>query len=147
MSRKQAVVLSGGGANGAYEVGVLKALLGGQSPATAHVPLEPDIFAGTSIGTFNATFLVSRWEKCGRAAVAELETVWRERLGRDSATGANGSYRFLANPLELFDPRRFAAAGARFAHVASGARHRGPHRTGRAADVGHLDRRHAPEPA
>jgi len=107
--RKQAIVLSGGGANGAYEVGVLKALLGGESPATGRAPLEPDIVTATSVGAFNATFLVSRWEAGGRAAVSDLEAVWRGRLGRDPSTGANGAYRFLANPLELFDPRRFAA--------------------------------------
>lgn len=107
---RQAVVLSGGGANGAYEVGVLKALFGGLCPSTGYVPLEPQVFSGTSIGSFNATFLVSRWgEAGGQAAVAELETVWRERLTRDAGTGVSGGYRFLANPLEFFDPRRFAS--------------------------------------
>ena len=56
---RQAVILSGGGANGAYEVGVLKALLTGQSPATDFQPLDPDIFTGTSVGAFNAALLVS----------------------------------------------------------------------------------------
>ena len=31
---KHAIVLSGGGANGAYEVGALKAIMNGLSPAT-----------------------------------------------------------------------------------------------------------------
>ncbi|HVF43014.1 MAG TPA: patatin-like phospholipase family protein [Pyrinomonadaceae bacterium] len=106
---KQAMVLSGGGANGAYEVGVMRALFNGLCPTTCDAPLDPDIFSGTSIGSFNASFLVSRWEAGGPAAVAELERLWLERLSRDGAAGENNGYRFLANPFELFDPRRFAA--------------------------------------
>ncbi|MEK6279428.1 MAG: patatin-like phospholipase family protein [Acidobacteriota bacterium] len=106
----QAVILSGGGANGAYEVGVMKALCNGRSPATGYIPLEPDIFTGTSIGSFNAAFLVSLWETHGLASVANLETVWLSRLSRDASSSvAAGSYRYLANPLELLDPRRFVA--------------------------------------
>lgn len=106
---KQAMVLSGGGANGAYEVGVMRALFNGLCPTTGGAPLEPEIFSGTSIGSFNASFLVSRWGAGGPSAVAELETLWLERLGRGGAAGENNGYRFLANPFELFDPRRFAA--------------------------------------
>lgn len=108
--QKQAVILSGGGANGAYEVGVLKALLTGQSPATEYIALEPDIFTGTSVGSFNAAFLVSLWETHGQAAVSNLETVWLSRLAREGrASAASSGYRYLANPLEFFDPRHFFA--------------------------------------
>ena len=41
---RQAVILSGGGASGAYEVGVLKGLFAGDSSATNYTPLMPDIF-------------------------------------------------------------------------------------------------------
>lgn len=105
----QAVILSGGGANGAYEVGVLKALLTGQSPATEYIALEPDIFTGTSVGSFNAAFLVSLWETHGQAAVSNLETVWLSRLAREGRGSAASGYRYLANPLEFFDPRHFFA--------------------------------------
>ena len=44
------LVLSGGGANGAYEVGVLKYLIGEKNQ-------EFDLFAGTSVGALNAGFL------------------------------------------------------------------------------------------
>jgi predicted acylesterase/phospholipase RssA len=102
------VILSGGGANGAYEVGVLKALFTGQSYATQYAPLEPDIFTGTSVGSFNAAFLVSLWETHGQAGVANLETVWLNRLAREGRTSfADNGYRYLANPLEFLDPRRF----------------------------------------
>lgn len=105
---RQAVILSGGGANGAYEVGVLKALLTGQSPATNHQVLDPDIFTGTSVGAFNAAFLVSLWETHGQASISNLETTWLNRLSRESRrdTPSEG-FRFLANPLEFFDPRNF----------------------------------------
>src|SRR5437868_8326353 len=55
-----AVVLSGGGANAAYGVGVLKALLRGESPATDFQPLEPQIYVGTSGGGINAAIMVSQ---------------------------------------------------------------------------------------
>jgi len=107
---RQAVILSGGGANGAYEVGVLKALLTGQSPATGYAALEPDIFTGTSVGSFNAALLVSLWETHGQAAVSNLETAWLSRLASESRTSAASSgYRFLLNPWEFFDPRHFFA--------------------------------------
>jgi len=108
-AKKHAVILSGGGANGAYEVGVLKALLMGQSAATAHALLEPDIFTGTSVGAFNAAFLVSCWKTYGQAAIANLENVWLGRVSRQSSTRTNRGYRFLANPLDFFNPRQLAA--------------------------------------
>ena len=110
VKHRQAMVLSGGGANGAYEVGVLKALLTGQSPATEFQPLDPDIFTGTSVGGFNAALLVSLWETHGQASISNLETIWLNRLARESRRdAANSGYRFLANPLEFFDPRNFFA--------------------------------------
>ena len=110
IGHRQAVILSGGGANGAYEVGVLKALLTGQSPATEYQPLEPDIFTGTSVGAFNAAFLVSQWETHGQASISNLETTWLDRMTRESRRDTpSGGYRYLANPLEFFDPRNFFA--------------------------------------
>src|SRR5258708_34410492 len=94
------VVLSGGGASGAYEVGVLKALL-----TRGERPLSPNVFTGTSIGSFNASFMVSQWDAFGRAAIANLEQVWRGRLAnRAGGLGANGLYRVRGSPLDLLDP-------------------------------------------
>jgi NTE family protein len=62
-AHRVAVVLSGGGAKGAYEVGVLKAL--------QERGIEPQIYCGTSVGSFNCAMLVS-----GRS-LAEVESVWR----------------------------------------------------------------------
>ena len=43
-SRMQGLVLSSGGADSAYAVGVMKALFNGRSPATDYVPLNPGVF-------------------------------------------------------------------------------------------------------
>jgi NTE family protein len=100
--RRVAVVLSGGGANGAYEVGVLKALMNGMSPVNGYQRLVPDIVTGTSIGAFNAAFLVSQWDQYGPAAVANLERIWLDRMA--GGVRSNGVFRLRGNPLELIDP-------------------------------------------
>ncbi len=100
----RALVLSGGGADGAYSVGVLKALMQGDSPATGQQPLRPGIFTGTSIGSFNAAFLVSRWDESGAASVADLEKIWLEQL---AGKRNNKAYRIRLNPLDILDPRSY----------------------------------------
>ncbi|MCH9651589.1 MAG: patatin-like phospholipase family protein [Deltaproteobacteria bacterium] len=100
---KTAVVLSGGGANGAYEVGILKALFSGQSPTTGYLPLEPDIFVGTSIGGFNAAFLTSQWDDYGSASVSNLESFWLDQIA--GPWHDNGVFRIRGNPLEVMRPK------------------------------------------
>ncbi len=109
---RHAVVFSGGGADGAYEVGVAKALFaglagtgGGRPGVTGGVPLDPDIFTGTSIGSFNASFLTSHWEDHRAGAAGNLESVWIERMSWQG--GVNGGYRLRVAPFELFDPRQY----------------------------------------
>ena len=70
---KDAIVMSSGGAEGAYSVGVIKALFTGQSPVTGYRPLDPAIFTGSSIGAFNASFLVSR---LGETDIASPSQTW-----------------------------------------------------------------------
>jgi predicted acylesterase/phospholipase RssA len=73
---KAGLVLSGGGAFGAYEVGAIKALYSGHSRATAGAPLDPDIFVGTSVGNFNAAVLAMNKGGCpgfGAAAFRYLD--------------------------------------------------------------------------
>jgi NTE family protein len=105
---KHAVVLSGGGADGAYEVGVMKALFSGKAgssgkSALPEGPIEPEIFSGTSIGSFNAALIVSQWDQLGAAAVSDLERVWREVLAERIDGTGNGGYRFRGNPLDYLD--------------------------------------------
>ncbi len=100
---RQAIVLSGGGANGAYEVGVLKALFSGKCKGLGLI--EPGHFFGTSIGSYNAAFLVSQWDEFGPAAVANLERVWLGTLAGDPAR--NGIYRFRGDPGLFLDPTAY----------------------------------------
>jgi NTE family protein len=102
-ARKHAVVLSGGGANGAYEIGILKALLEGHSPATGGFAIEPEIFSGTSVGSYNAAYLVSRADSTGVNAVSELEKIWETRIAKIPTRASNGAYRLRANITELAD--------------------------------------------
>jgi len=67
-----ALVLPGGGARGAFQVGVLKALAA-ILPKTSANPFS--VISGTSAGAINSVVLASRAERL-RSAVAELEHVW-----------------------------------------------------------------------
>jgi len=69
---RDALVLSGGGARGAYQVGVLKAIAE-WLPATAPCPFE--VLVGTSAGAMNATALAARAGNF-REAVDALLGVW-----------------------------------------------------------------------
>jgi predicted acylesterase/phospholipase RssA len=98
-----AVVLSGGGGYGAYEVGVMKALINGHSPATGYKPLEADSFAGTSIGSINATLMVAHAERGLAESVAYLEEVWLKQISHGLDRCGNGIYRIRGAPFELVD--------------------------------------------
>jgi predicted acylesterase/phospholipase RssA len=111
--RMQGVVLSSGGADGAYGVGVLKALLTGRSPVTGYAPLDAGIFVGSSIGALNAALLMTRLEDGPQAAASYLERVWLEVLADTRWTCGNGAYRFRLNPLPLVDPVCLASDPAR----------------------------------
>lgn len=103
-AEKRALVLSGGGAYAAYEVGVIKALAAGLSPATEHRPLLPAIVTGTSSGAFNAAFLVAGRRSPGEVA-KDLESTWLEVIADQGDGHGNGVFRYRADPLELL---RFA---------------------------------------
>lgn len=101
---KKAVILSGGGAYGAYEVGILKALFRGESPSTNFNALEPDVYTGTSVGAFNAAVLTMHGDKPSALAVQELEELWLNYIAEDETTCGNGVYKFRGNPAHLFNP-------------------------------------------
>ena len=69
---KTALVLPGGGARGAFQVGVLKAIAE-LLPRNSSNPFQ--IISGTSAGAVNSVVLASRAHRL-RSAVAELEQVW-----------------------------------------------------------------------
>ena len=90
---KTAMVLSGGGAYGAYEAGVMLALFRGESPATGGMPLEVDLFACTSIGAYNGAVMTA-YSRLGFAEAAErLVGFWLERLAQPAGGCNNGVFR------------------------------------------------------
>jgi predicted acylesterase/phospholipase RssA len=100
-----AVVLSGGGANGAYEVGVLQALFEGASPATEKKPLSPSVLTGTSIGAFNAAVLAPYLPPDPVKGVEELKRIWLDLIPQDYASSNNHVFRFRADPWDFFSLR------------------------------------------
>jgi NTE family protein len=102
---KTALVLMGGGARTAYQVGVLKAIAGmlaqTQKPGAQAFPF--DVLVGTSAGALNATFLASHAHS-GLQAFSQLAAFWERvrssqvyQLNKTSA-GAwfAGSHKYLA---------------------------------------------------
>ena len=69
---KTALVLPGGGARGAFQVGVLKAMAE-MTPRGRPNPFS--VISGTSAGAVNSVVLASRAQEF-RSAIAELEQVW-----------------------------------------------------------------------
>jgi NTE family protein len=110
--REEALVLSGGGAFAAYEVGVMKALFGGLSPATGYRPIDPHVVTGTSAGAFNCALLVDRWEVDSQTAIASMEQVWLDEVSQKAC--GNGIYRWRGNPFNLFDVRCLFADPVRY---------------------------------
>ncbi len=98
--RKHAVILSGGGAKGAYEIGVMKALFPGHARCVSDGrEIDASVYTGTSVGSYNAAYLVSRPDQDSKTALGELEAIWRERIA-SGPTRPNGVLRFRANPLD-----------------------------------------------
>jgi NTE family protein len=74
---RTAFVLGGGGALGAYEVGMLRGLL--------EAGIQPDLVVGTSVGALNGAAVAAEPDL---AAVERLEQVWRG-LATDPALGGS----------------------------------------------------------
>jgi len=114
IDHSQAIILSGGGAYGAYEVGVMKALFSGESPATNYDFLSAGIFTGTSVGAFNASFIVSRRDEDICTSARQLEHFWLERVAESRGMCGNGVFRFRADPFRLLSPNCFVHPEQRF---------------------------------
>jgi NTE family protein len=99
---RDALVLSGGGARGAFEIGVMKALFEGAASTTRHRPFNVGIFTGTSVGAYNAAFLAQE-EEPGVASIARLEAIWRDRIADTLGSCGNGVYRLRADPLQFLE--------------------------------------------
>jgi len=101
---KHALVLSGGGAKGSYEIGVMKALFEGASPTTNHEPLEVEIYTGTSVGSYHASFMTSKGEAPSLVALDQLDELWRYRIANTPMSCGNGVFRIRGAPFQFFDP-------------------------------------------
>ncbi len=104
---RHAVVLSGAGGFGAFEVGVLRALAEGKCHATLG-PLDADIYTGTSVGAFNAAVMVAR-NLDALTAAARLEDLWLHRIAGELAD--NGVFRLRPNPAVMLDPAAILRQG------------------------------------
>ena len=98
------MALSGGGCFGAYQVGVMAALLNGRSPATRHRPIDPTVLLGTSIGSLNAALLLSSRESSLSGAVDYLRRTWINEISSSGSSG-NGLIRFRGKPTIFDKPR------------------------------------------
>jgi NTE family protein len=99
------LVLAGGAARGAYEVGFLRYLFG--PFAHRHGPVWPDVVSGTSVGAMNGTFVAAREP----AGIEWLARTWRELeipqifelTYADLFRAARGAFSDL--PFAMADPR------------------------------------------
>jgi NTE family protein len=66
---RRALVLSGGGSKGAFEVGVLQRLMGDEQ-------VDYDLLCGTSVGAINAAYLAQTPLGHPREAAAKLRSLW-----------------------------------------------------------------------
>lgn len=107
------MVLSGGGATGAYEVGVMKALFDGASPATDFRPVAPGVFTGTSAGALNATVMASRSDLNAGEVVRILEGIWLYEVSSGECCGGNGVYRLRGIPALSGERGSLGLEGAR----------------------------------
>jgi NTE family protein len=103
-ANKSALVLSGGGAYGAYEVGVIKALFEGKCPSTSGDRLDPGVYTATSVGSYNAAFLAMN-EGGALESSKQLHAIWTDRIADNGDGRGNGVYRIRGNPFDFIDPR------------------------------------------
>jgi NTE family protein len=73
-----ALVLAGGGARGAYEIGALSVLL----PVLEQRDERPEVIIGTSVGAINASFLAATAGDTVEESLEQARTLW-EGLGWD----------------------------------------------------------------
>jgi predicted acylesterase/phospholipase RssA len=97
-----AIVLSGGGALAAYEVGILRAVLSGRTAATNYQSVDPGVISGTSAGAVNAALLMSHLDRGIPQALDALTRVWLDEFASTMSRN-NGVYRVRFNPLQLMD--------------------------------------------
>ena len=101
---KRAIVLSGGGARGAYEAGVLRFLLE-EFPKRSGLSVEFDIASGTSVGAIHACFLAATAD-LGTERGPLLANIW-EDLRVDEVFRFSAAD-MIALPRKILGARRMA---------------------------------------
>jgi len=100
-NEKVGVVLSGGGARAAYEVGVLKAIYSGKCRSATGNPVE--VLCGTGAGAFNAAVVASRLPGQYPAPLDYLESLWADEIPREGRARNNRIYRKRLDTNQFFD--------------------------------------------
>src|ERR1700676_172902 len=100
----QAITLSGGGAYGAFEVGVLKALMGGHASITGGEPFDPKIYTGTSAGAFIAAVLLSSEAEHPKGRVERLEHIWFDQVCDSPQRDGNRVYHIRGVARRYLEP-------------------------------------------
>jgi predicted acylesterase/phospholipase RssA len=97
-------VLSGRGAEAAFEVGVVAGLASTSG-------FDAQILTGVSVGALNAVVLAGHDGDLARAA-AKLKGIWLDRLAANAWTGRNGLYRSRGDVRAFLEPSRLPGAVA-----------------------------------
>ncbi len=79
-AERVALVLGGGGARGAYEIGALSVLL----PKLKELGMSPNIIFGTSIGGLHAAYLAAHAHEEPDQALVGAQDLWNNILPRDA---------------------------------------------------------------
>lgn len=77
---QNALILSGGGARGAYQAGVVQGIY--EVLKSESIPMKIDHFSGVSAGAINASYLASEWDDQERA-VKNLVDLWSQLQSSD----------------------------------------------------------------
>lgn len=103
----QAMVFSGSGSSStdAYEVGVMKALLEEGRDHLGGVPLDPDVYSGSSFGALNAAIMASQAGGDTASTLRYLERVWLDDISSTPKSCGNGVYRLRGNPFVFLNPQ------------------------------------------
>ncbi len=96
-----AMVLTSGGAKGAYAVGVMKALFTGASPATSYVRIDPGIYCGSSVGAYASAVLGSHPGMSAVAGIDLLERIWLTQIAQTLTSCGNGVFRIRGLPQSI----------------------------------------------
>ncbi len=112
MKKRVALVLAGGAARGAYEVGVIEHVVEEVAATLGH-EIHFDILCGTSVGALNACGLAA-WAHEGRRAIKRMLDVWQalelDSLVRTDVRGVLSALRLRSSDLPateggILDPR------------------------------------------